>query len=212
MKKSKAQNNKKKPKGAVYPYLYRIASFVLLSMLLFAPLMMIGLDEAKATVKDAQSYLKMDYNDLKIGKDTSDKIGEDFLDDVEIGSYIGNVSCERIGLNEEVYYGYNRVSMRNGGGLDSRSYLFGMGRVTKIAGYSSNFGSLYNIKKGDVIEVESNLGNFKYKVYKTGLSATVEDADKDTLILGTTKSNKAFSSLADEYYYVYASLIDGEVQ
>lgn len=123
MKKSKAQNNKKKPKGAVYPYLYRIASFVLLSMLLFAPLMMIGLDEAKATVKDAQSYLKMDYNDLKIGKDTSDKIGEDFLDDVEIGSYIGNVSCERIGLNEEVYYGYNRVSMRNGGGLDSRSYL-----------------------------------------------------------------------------------------
>ena len=212
MKKSKAQNNKKKPKGAVYPYLYRIASFVLLSMLLFAPLMMIGLDEAKATVKDAQSYLKMDYNDLKIGKDTSDKIGEDFLDDVEIGSYIGNVSCERIGLNEEVYYGYNRVSMRNGGGLDSRSYLFGMGDVTKIAGYSSNFGSLYNIKKGDVIEVESNLGNFKYKVYKTGLSATVEDADKDILILGTTKSNKAFSSLADEYYYVYASLIDGEVQ
>lgn len=212
MKKSKVQNNKKKPKGAVYPYLYRIASFVLLSMLLFAPLMMIGLDEAKATVKDAQSYLKMDYNDLKIGKDTSDKIGEDFLDDVEIGSYIGNVSCERIGLNEEVYYGYNRVSMRNGGGLDSRSYLFGMGGVTKIAGYSSNFGSLYNIKKGDVIEVESNLGNFKYKVYKTGLSATVEDADKDTLILGTTKSNKAFSSLAEEYYYVYASLIDGEVQ
>lgn len=212
MKKSKVQNNKKKPKGAVYPYLYRIASFVLLSMLLFAPLMMIGLDEAKATVNDAQSYLKMDYNDLKIGKDTSDKIGEDFLDDVEIGSYIGNVSCERIGLNEKVYYGYNRVSMRNGGGLDSRSYLFGMGGVTKIAGYSSNFGSLYNIKKGDVIEVESNLGNFKYKVYKTGLSATVEDADKDTLILGTTKSNKAFSSLANEYYYVYASLIDGEVQ
>lgn len=211
MKKSKAQN-KNKPKGAIYPYLYRTVSFVLLSLLLFAPLMMVGLDEAKNTVRDAQSYLKMDYNDLQIGKVESNKTGEDFIDDIEIGTLLGTISCERIGFNENVYYGYNRVSMRNGGGLDSRSYLFGMGGVTKIAGYSSDFGSLYNIKKGDIIEVQSNLGNFKYKVYKAELSETADEAKDNSLILGTTKSNEAFSSLAGEYYYVYASLIDGEVQ
>ncbi|WP_294836785.1 hypothetical protein [uncultured Eubacterium sp.] len=211
MKKSKAQN-KNKPKGAIYPYLYRTVSFVLLSLLLFAPLMMVGLDEAKNTVRDAQSYLKMDYNDLQIGKVESNKTGEDFIDDIEIGTLLGTISCERIGFNENVYYGYNRVSMRNGGGLDSRSYLFGMGGVTKIAGYSSDFGSLYNVKKGDIIEVQSNLGNFKYKVYKAELSETADDAKDNSLILGTTKSNEAFSSLAGEYYYVYASLIDGEVQ
>lgn len=211
MKKSKAQN-KNKPKGAIYPYLYRTVSFVLLSLLLFAPLMMVGLDEAKNTVRDAQSYLKMDYNDLQIGKVESNKTGEDFIDDIEIGTLLGTISCERIGFNENVYYGYNRVSMRNGGGLDSRSYLFGMGGVTKIAGYSSDFGSLYNVKKGDIIEVQSNLGDFKYKVYKAELSETADDAKDNSLILGTTKSNEAFSSLAGEYYYVYASLIDGEVQ
>lgn len=211
MKKSKAQN-KNKPKGAIYPYLYRTVSFVLLSLLLFAPLMMVGLDEAKNTVRDAQSYLKMDYNDLQIGEVESNKTGEDFIDDIEIGTLLGTISCERIGFNENVYYGYNRVSMRNGGGLDSRSYLFGMGGVTKIAGYSSDFGSLYNVKKGDIIEVQSNLGNFKYKVYKAELSETADDAKDNSLILGTTKSNEAFSSLAGEYYYVYASLIDGEVQ
>ncbi|WP_454970134.1 hypothetical protein [Eubacterium sp.] len=211
MKKSKAQN-KNNPKGAIYPYLYRTVSFVLLSLLLFAPLMMVGLDEAKNTVRDAQSYLKMDYNDLQIGKVESNKTGEDFIDDIEIGTLLGTISCERIGFNENVYYGYNRVSMRNGGGLDSRSYLFGMGGVTKIAGYSSDFGSLYNVKKGDIIEVQSNLGNFKYKVYKAELSETADDAKDNSLILGTTKSNEAFSSLAGEYYYVYASLIDGEVQ
>lgn len=211
MKKSKAQN-KNKPKGAIYPYLYRTVSFVLLSLLLFAPMMMVGLDEAKNTVRDAQSYLKMDYNDLQIGKVESNKTGEDFIDDIEIGTLLGTISCERIGFNENVYYGYNRVSMRNGGGLDSRSYLFGMGGVTKIAGYSSDFGSLYNVKKGDIIEVQSNLGNFKYKVYKAELSETADDAKDNSLILGTTKSNEAFSSLAGEYYYVYASLIDGEVQ
>lgn len=211
MKKSKAQN-KNKPKGAIYPYLYRTVSFVLLSLLLFAPLMMVGLDEAKNTVRDAQSYLKMDYNDLQIGKVESNKTGEDFIDDIEIGTLLGTISCERIGFNENVYYGYNRVSMRNGGGLDSRSYLFGMGGVTKIAGYPSDFGSLYNVKKGDIIEVQSNLGNFKYKVYKAELSETADDAKGNSLILGTTKSNEAFSSLVGEYYYVYASLIDGEVQ
>lgn len=211
MKKSKAQN-KNKPKGTIYPYVYRTVSFVLLSLLLFAPLMMIGLDEAKNTVRDAQSYLKMDYNDLQIGEVESDKTGEDFLDDIEIGTLLGTISCERIGFNENVYYGYNRVSMRNGGGLDSRSYLFGMGGVTKIAGYSSDFSPLYNIKKGDVVEVQSNLGNFKYKVYKVEVSKTAEDTKDNTLILGTTKSNQAFSSLVGEYYYVYASLIDGEVQ
>lgn len=211
MKKSKAQN-KNKPKGAIYPYLYRTVSFVLLSLLLFAPLMMVGLDEAKNTVRDAQSYLKMDYNDLQIGEVESNKTGEDFIDDIEIGTLLGTISCERIGFNENVYYGYNRVSMRNGGGLDSRSYLFGMGGVTKIAGYQSVFGSLYNVKKGDIIEVQSNLGNFKYKVYKAELSETADDAKDNSLILGTTKSNEAFSSLAGEYYYVYASLIDGEVQ
>ena len=211
MKKSKAQN-KNKPKGAIYPYLYRTVSFVLLSLLLFAPLMMVGLDEAKNTVRDAQSYLKMDYNDLQIGEVENNKTGEDFIDDIEIGTLLGTISCERIGFNENVYYDYNRVSMRNGGGLDSRSYLFGMGGVTKIAGYSSDFGSLYNVKKGDIIEVQSNLGNFKYKVYKAELSETADDAKDNSLILGTTKSNEAFSSLAGEYYYVYASLIDGEVQ
>lgn len=211
MKKSKAQN-KNKPKGTAYPYLYRTVSFVLLSLLLFAPLMLIGLDEAKNAVQNAQNYLKIGYNDLQIEKVESDKIGEDFIDDIEFGSFVGTISCERIGFNEDVYYGYNRVSMRNGGGLDSRSYLFGMGGATKVAGYSSDFGSLYNVKENDVFDVHSNLGDFKYKVYKTEFADSVEDTKGDVLILGTAKSNKAFSALADEHYYVYASLTDGEVQ
>lgn len=213
MKKSVVQKaersvHTKRRKGPVYPYIYRSLSFVLISLFVFAPLMMIGLDMAKSTVADAQTYLKIGYNDVSVDDSSNNKTGKDFIDSIRIGSLLGTVSCERIGLNEKVYYGDNRVSRRNGVGLNSKSYLFGMGGPSKIAGYnSSSFKTLYNVKQGDIITVESNLGTFKYKVYKTTVAKKAETVIGDNLMLATSKSTDAFSYFADEHFYVYAKLI-----
>lgn len=213
MKKSVVQKaeksvHTKRRKGPVYPYIYRSLSFVLISLFVFAPLMMIGLDMAKSTVADAQTYLKIGYNDVSVDDSSNNKTGKDFIDSIRIGSLLGTVSCERIGLNEKVYYGDNRVSRRNGVGLNSKSYLFGMGGPSKIAGYtSSSFKTLYNAKQGDIITVESNLGTFKYKVYKTTVAKKAETVIGDKLMLATSKSTDAFSYFADEHFYVYAKLI-----
>lgn len=213
MKKSVVQKaeksvHTKRHKGPVYPYIYRSLSFVLISLFVFAPLMMIGLDMAKSTVADAQTYLKIGYNDVSVDDSSNNKTGKDFIDSIRIGSLLGTVSCERIGLNEKVYYGDNRVSRRNGVGLNSKSYLFGMGGPSKIAGYnSSSFKTLYNVKQGDIITVESNLGTFKYKVYKTTVAKKAETVIGDKLMLATSKSTDAFSYFADEHFYVYAKLI-----
>lgn len=213
MKKSVVQKDEKsvhtkRRKGPVYPYIYRSLSFVLISLFVFAPLMMIGLDMAKNTVADAQTYLKIGYNDVSVDDSSNNKTGKDFIDSIRIGSLLGTVSCERIGLNEKVYYGDNRVSRRNGVGLNSKSYLFGMGGPSKIAGYnSSSFKTLYNAKQGDIITVESNLGTFKYKVYKTTVAKKAETVTGDKLMLATSKSTDAFSYFADEHFYVYAKLI-----
>lgn len=213
MKKSVVQKEEKsvhtkRRKGPVYPYIYRSLSFVLISLFVFAPLMMIGLDMAKSTVADAQTYLKIGYNDVSVDDSSNNKTGKDFIDSIRIGSLLGTVSCERIGLNEKVYYGDNRVSRRNGVGLNSKSYLFGMGGPSKIAGYnSSSFKTLYNAKQGDIITVESNLGTFKYKVYKTTVAKKAETVTGDKLMLATSKSTDAFSYFADEHFYVYAKLI-----
>lgn len=213
MKKSVVQKDEKsvhtkRRKGPVYPYIYRSLSFVLISLFVFAPLMMIGLDMAKSTVADAQTYLKIGYNDVSVDDSSNNKTGKDFIDSIRIGSLLGTVSCERIGLNEKVYYGDNRVSRRNGVGLNSKSYLFGMGGPSKIAGYnSSSFKTLYNVKQGDIITVESNLGTFKYKVYKTTVAKKAETVTGDKLMLATSKSTDAFSYFADEHFYVYAKLI-----
>lgn len=213
MKKSVVQKEEKsvhtkRRKGPVYPYIYRSLSFVLISLFVFAPLMMIGLDMAKSTVADAQTYLKIGYNDVSVDDSSNNKTGKDFIDSIRIGSLLGTVSCERIGLNEKVYYGDNRVSRRNGVGLNSKSYLFGMGGPSKIAGYnSSSFKALYNVKQGDIITVESNLGTFKYKVYKTTVAKKAETVIGDKLMLATSKSTDAFSYFADEHFYVYAKLI-----
>lgn len=216
MKKSVVQKEEKsvhtkRRKGPVYPYIYRSLSFVLISLFVFAPLMMIGLDMAKSTVADAQTYLKIGYNDVSVDDSSNNKTGKDFIDSIRIGSLLGTVSCERIGLNEKVYYGDNRVSRRNGVGLNSKSYLFGMGGPSKIAGYnSSSFKTLYNAKQGDIITVESNLGTFKYKVYKTTVAKKAETVTGDKLMLATSKSTDAFSYFADEHFYVYAKLIAEE--
>lgn len=216
MKKSVVQKEEKsvhtkRRKGPVYPYIYRSLSFVLISLFVFAPLMMIGLDMAKSTVADAQTYLKIGYNDVSVDDSSNNKTGKDFIDSIRIGSLLGTVSCERIGLNEKVYYGDNRVSRRNGVGLNSKSYLFGMGGPSKIAGYnSSSFKTLYNAKQGDIITVESNLGTFKYKVYKTTVAKKAETVIGDKLMLATSKSTDAFSYFADEHFYVYAKLIAEE--
>lgn len=213
MKKSVVQKEEKsvhtkRRKGPAYPYIYRSLSFVLISLFVFAPLMMIGLDMAKSTVADAQTYLKIGYNDVSVDDSSNNKTGKDFIDSIRIGSLLGTVSCERIGLNEKVYYGDNRVSRRNGVGLNSKSYLFGMGGPSKIAGYnSSSFKTLYNAKQGDIITVESNLGTFKYKVYKTTVAKKAETVKGDKLMLATSKSTDAFSYFADEHFYVYAKLI-----
>lgn len=213
MKKSVVQKEEKsvhtkRRKGPVYPYIYRSLSFVLISLFVFAPLMMIGLDMAKSTVADAQTYLMIGYNDVSVDDSSNNKTGKDFIDSIRIGSLLGTVSCERIGLNEKVYYGDNRVSRRNGVGLNSKSYLFGMGGPSKIAGYnSSSFKTLYNAKQGDIITVESNLGTFKYKVYKTTVAKKAETVTGDKLMLATSKSTDAFSYFADEHFYVYAKLI-----
>lgn len=213
MKKSVVQKaeksvHTKRRKGPVYPYIYRSLSFVLISLFVFAPLMMIGLDMAKSTVADAQTHLTIGYNDVSVDDSSNNKTGKDFIDSIRIGSLLGTVSCERIGLNEKVYYGDNRVSRRNGVGLNSKSYLFGMGGPSKIAGYnSSSFKTLYNVKQGDIITVESNLGTFKYKVYKTTVAKKAETVTGDKLMLATSKSTDAFSYFADEHFYVYAKLI-----
>lgn len=214
MKKAKAQKEKnfvrvKQPKGSVYPYVYRCVSFVLISLFVFAPLMIIGLDKAKNTVADAQTYLTIGYNDISVDDSPNDKTGKDFIDSIKIGSLLGTVTCERIGLNEKIYYGDNRVTMRNGVGLSNKSYLFGMGGASKVAGYaSSSFKTLYNAKNGDVIVVDSNLGTYNYKVYKTSLSEKTEKTNGDVLVLATSKSGDAFASFSNEKFYVYAKLTE----
>ncbi len=217
MKKTKVQKDNKsksfkKPTDTLYRYFHRALVYVLISLFAFAPLMIIGLDKVKSTVIDAQSYLTIGYNDISVDESPNDKTGKEFIDSIKIGSLLGTVTCQRIGLNEKVYYGYNRVTARNGAGLSEKSYLFGMGGTTKVSGYAtSSFSSLYNVENGDVITVESNLGTYKYKVYKSSVSESPKETDGDVLVLSTAKSSDAFASFADENFYVYARLL-GEVK
>lgn len=139
---------------------------------------------------------------------------------VHLGDKIANVSIESCGLNCSVYYGANRVSMRNGAGLSSiLGCVDSNGRLNHdsmlvIKGYDETFfSSLKYAQIGDIVTLDSNLlPAMQYRIVDAkyisdDVQSYSDDADS-MLVLCSICSD--FSEHGGEHYYVFADLIDGE--
>lgn len=210
--KSKRKHKKKKHYTA-FPYINYAVIFVLISMVIFLPVMIVGMNRAVNTVHQAQGVLVKSYNDIYIDNTNNGESGDEFINTIDVGKLLGTITCDSVGLNEKVYYGVNRVSLRDGVGLESKSYLFGKGGCSKVAGYpSTSMKGLYDIKTGDVITVNSYWGTFKYKVTNIDEAEDVSYPDGDSLVLSTSISTDAFSIQNSKKLFVTATLISKEVQ
>lgn len=213
-KQNKSKHKHKKRKHyTVFPYINYAIIFVLVSMVIFAPVMIVGMNRAVNTVHEAQNVLVKSYNDLYIDNTNNGETGDDFINTIKVGKLIGTITCDRVGLNENIYYGINRVCLRDGVGLDRNSYLFGKGGCSNIAGYpSSSMKGLYDIKVGDVITVTSYWGTFKYEVTDSKEADDISNPEGDSLVLSTSRSTDAFSIQSSKKLFVTATLISKEVQ
>lgn len=174
------------------PYISTPIVFVLISFVVVVPMLFGIMHFAINAVHIAQQSLTIGYNDVEIGDD-----GDNELDVCE---YVGTLSCGEAGLNTDVYYGINRVSLRNGAGMSKKSVL---GESVKLSGYSSGaFRALYNLREGDVISFSVNDDKRLYQITDIVLSKNA-DVNGD-LILCTTKDNSAFSYYDDDMLYVIA--------
>ncbi len=199
----------------ILAYIKQPLIYILISMIVVIPVMIGLMNFAVNYVHTAQKALTMDYNDIEVDNSYKKADKNNYYKSVHIGKLMGSVVCENAGLNSKVYYGMNRVSMRDGAGMDNTSALPGNGSCVYIAGYaSSGFGALYHLEKGDTLTLETYWGKFRYKVTEAKVCNHVRkmEPEGESLILVTSASTDAFSVYNDESYCVAATLISEEVQ
>lgn len=214
-----SKSNKKHKKHsrrhfAVLPYLTTPLLFVLISMIVIGPACVIGMNFAVNTVHKAQKTLAIDYNDIQPIDDYvgSDKVsGEVDKPNLNVSQKMGIITCENAGLNADVYYGINRVSLRNGVALEADGKLCGEGGKINVYGYAlSNFKALNNADVNDIIHFETLWGTYEYKVTSKTVASSIPDTgNSETLVLVTAKDSDAFSDYGYEKLYVVAKLVSG---
>jgi ribosomal 50S subunit-recycling heat shock protein len=189
---------------AVLPYILTPIVFVLISLIVVVPVGLHMMNVAIDTVHTAQKTLTIDYNDVKASDNVLDSDGEFVL-----ATKIGKVTCENAGLSTDLYYGINRVSLRNGAAVKSTASDFDNEGAVDIYGYTSTaFKSLKYVEEGDIITVETNNGVYRYEVTDVAIGVkSPESTAKQKIVLASAKSDEAFATFNDEKLYVVGELI-----
>jgi len=123
------------------------------------------------------------------------------------GEKIGDIVCERAGLNTPVYYGNEINILGAGAGLNTDYALFGESRAVLVEGLNSAaFKNLERLAAGDIIDVTTSYGLFRYRV--SGESFESAEAD---LVLCTDKARQPFAYEQKDKLYICADKISGPV-
>lgn len=123
------------------------------------------------------------------------------------GEKIGVIVCESAGINTPVYYGNGINVLGAGAGLNADYSLFGESGAVLVEGYNSSaFRNLEKLSAGDIIDVTTGYGVFKYKV-----SGESFEGAKADLVLCTDKSKQPFAYRKNDKLYICANKISGPV-
>lgn len=207
------KNNKKH--YTVRPYITTPLVFVLIALLVVAPMCFGLLHYAVNTVHKAQTVYIRSVADISL-KDESyqpanDTEGTVKLPAIYVGNKIAQLTCEEAGINCSVYYGNNRVARREAAGLSTQHQLMGESGTVLIGGDTAGaFRNLETVKKGDTVVLRSNWGTFTYRV--TGRKVLAEEPEsegKELLLLTTQKDKDAFADFSKEKLYVICEKVSG---
>ena len=201
------EDNKKKDRGIV-PYITTPLSYCLVALIVVLPLLIAFVNFSVKTVHKAQEQLVIDFNDIEVNTERFDNNSLVYENDkISVCEKVAVLKCTKIGLETNVYYGVNRVSMRNGVGISSKSVFDGYKSKLNIAGYSTGmFKGLHNIKKGDVLVFETTDKIYEYTVVSNKIEASPESRYSSGMILSCDEEGKGFSAYNAEKRYVVADI------
>lgn len=117
------------------------------------------------------------------------------------------------GLDKEVYFGDSDDILDIGVGQYEGSAIPGQGRVILLAGHNgTHFKTLWNLKKGDIVHMDTSYGSYAYEVYDMEImdagdfDASFLEKEEEILTMYTCN----WDTLTDEdRYFVYARKVSG---
>ena len=131
------------------------------------------------------------------------------------GTKYGEIVCERIGLQADLYFGESEEILKHGAGQSPRSLQPGFGYPTMVSAHNNKeFDKLEHIQEGDIITVYTSYGTYEYEVSGTEIMEPHLFDDKllleerSRLIVYTCYP---FNNLGYIYrrFFVYAEQISG---
>ena len=130
------------------------------------------------------------------------------------GTKYATLKIDSIGVNLPVYFGASYSILKSGIAHDDNSYFPGQGGSVIMAGHNfKNFlAKLPDVKNGDIIEVNTTYGDFKYQVSnskivkETAIDEVPIQEENEILMLYTCWPINNIGH-ASERYVVYADLM-----
>lgn len=182
----KSANNglkgKSRKKRIVRPYITVPLVFALLAALLLLPIMFRISSASDKIISAAEKEFSITDGDIEVNSDAGPSAESQQA--YQNGSFVGTLVCENAGIHENIYFGANRASLRNGAALSENGSVFIEGETAYLMGYSSSaFKALPSVKAGDTFIITASNSVFEYEVTEIASSASDLSAD---LILSCT--------------------------
>lgn len=175
-------------------YVSKIAVHLIIALAVTISVIVIAMPTAVKFVHKVQSQFPISNADIQISNDLTE------ISKADYGAKIGTLEGDSFGLNCNIYYGANRVSMRYGAGLSAEKTT--VGKCTYITGYSESFfAPLHYVKAGDIITFKTSDSDTDYKVIDTGFvesgKAEYSGNYENVLVLSVKETNLSEHSGSD---------------
>jgi sortase A len=132
-----------------------------------------------------------------------------------IDKQFGELKIKGRDVDAKLFFGDGKIPLRNGVGVYAGSFIPGYGKTILVAGHNNTyFNGLKNVKKGDIVKINTSYGNYEYKVRDTKLYNAKSkksydlNANKENLILYTCYPFDTIG-LTENRFFVYADKISG---
>ncbi len=166
----------------------RAAIFSIVVALLFVFIITFGVQKITKEKFEMATYL---LNIITVDKDNVQTItpvleGGTLINYPTYGTNYASLKIESAQIDLPIYYGADYTILKNGIAHDESSYFPGEGGSIILAGHNFKkfLGNLPKAEKGDIIELNTTYGNFKYKIYDTKI---IGENDVDKVPIQTEK-------------------------
>lgn len=204
-----------------------VKKFLIVPVIMSFAICLVSIALSFSAVSDALSIGNMFLSDKQVDysksfenifvptTNTSDTIDASEVEFPNINKQFGELKIKDRDVDAKLFFGDGKIPLRNGAGVYAGSFIPGYGKTILVAGHNNTyFNGLKNVKKGDVVKINTSYGNYQYRVTGTKLynaddkKAYDLSADKENLILYTCYPFDTIG-LTEKRFFVYAEKISG---